>query len=152
MSLSFTGPSGTAEHRWIVYALMRDNVQHHLENVPSSPGEFESIHRIEQALGGTPVMLSAQRLRGELEAARGLLPRPIRDLAVSERTRSVIDRSWPAPREQARDTILAEGNVSIAWISPNARTLDEVFGNLVRSLLAITKDARENDVVEVYDS
>lgn len=106
---------------------------------------------IEQALGGTPIVLSARRLHGELQRACALLPRPIAELAVSQRTRAVIDRSWSAPGPQGPRTMLAEGSVSIPWISPQVRTLDHVFGNLVRSLLAITKDAGETDLVEVYD-
>jgi len=151
MSLSFTGPSGTAEHRWIVYALLRDNVLHHFtSNDPRSP-EFESIYSIEQALGGKAIVLSARRLRVELERASTLLALPIDELAVSQRTRAVIDGSWPAPEAESRRTTL-QGSAAIPWLSAQARTLDDVFGNLVRSLLSISSGAGEADLVEVVDS
>lgn len=151
MSLSFTGPRGTVEQRWIVYALLRDNVQHHLEN--GEPGaEFGAIHEAAGALGGNRVVLDARQLRAELEKAATLLSRPIAELAISPRTRAVIDRSWPPPAGQETRTVLAKGNVTLAWLSPAAATLDGVFGNLVRSLLEITDGAAESDRVEVDDT
>ena len=36
MSFLFMGPNGSVESRWITYALLRDNVQHHLEEDKSS--------------------------------------------------------------------------------------------------------------------
>ena len=66
MSLCFQCPGGAVEERWIIYALMRDNIQHHLEQ-GSPSGAFEGIHRVEAVLGGRVVQLNAQRSRGALE-------------------------------------------------------------------------------------
>jgi hypothetical protein len=151
MSLSFTGPAGTAEHRWVVVALLRDNVQHYLENGRASGTRFPAVHTVDQALGGNPVAVNALALRGELERASVLLARPISDLAISTETRAIIDRSWRAKAAPADRTTVADGKVAISWLSPGGRTLDDVFGNLIRSLLAITMGAGEADLVEVDD-
>jgi len=51
MSLSFTSDKGSFEERWIVYAFLRDCVQHHLEGgTPSS--KFSALHKVSEALGG----------------------------------------------------------------------------------------------------
>jgi hypothetical protein len=150
MSLSFTGPRGTVEHRWITYALLCDNVLHHLEKGRTSP-QFLAIHDAARALGGR-VTLSARRFHGELEAVVRLLERPIADLAISVRTRAVLDRSWPPPPGHEATTAPARDSVSIPWLAPSARTLNDAFGNVVRSLLSVTADAREDDVVEVDDT
>jgi hypothetical protein len=47
MSMSFNGPNGWIEQRWTVYALLRDNVQHHLEDgapTKESPEESALIY------------------------------------------------------------------------------------------------------------
>lgn len=152
MSLAFTGPAGTAEHRWIVYALLRDNVQHYLEEGGAPRGDFEAIHTIDSALGGSGVSVNALRLRQELDRALALLSRPVALLAVSSETRAILDRSWRPADAGDRRTTAADGRVSIPWLSPQARTLDDVFGNLIRSLLSITAGATESDLVEVDDN
>jgi hypothetical protein len=152
VSLAFTGPSGTVEHRWIVYALLRDNVQHHLEGGAAAKGEFEALHAIDGALGGNRVIVSARRLRGELDRTTALLSRPIAFLAVSDETRAILDRSWRPSHPRGPRTTTADGDVEIPWLSPQARTLDDVFGNLVRSLMDITATATEDDVVEIDDN
>jgi hypothetical protein len=152
MSLAFTGPAGTAEHRWIVYALLSDNVRHHLDSDSPTGLGFEEIQAIGRALGGGRVVVNARRLRAELDRATSLLPRAVSDLAISRHTRAVIERSWPPPNAQPNETTLVQGVLTIPWLSPHVRTLDEVFGNLVRSLLAITDGAGETDLLEVEES
>lgn len=139
------------EERWIIYALMRDNVQHHLER-GSPSGEFEEIHRAGDALGGQAVQLNALRLRAELRRAQvGLAARPISDLAVSAKTRAVVEGTWPVERQPS--TILAADSVAelVPWLPPDMLTLDQVFGNLIRSLLGVTSGAGPHDLVEVHE-
>jgi len=151
VSLCFTGPAGSIEQRWIVYALLRDNVRHHLETGGGAP-TFEAIRSAAGALGGGTVVLNARRLRAELERAReGLLGRPITDLAISLRTRSVIDLAWPPP-DRDETTLVSTKVGKIGWLNPEARSLDEAFGHLIRGLLDITEGATEDDVVEVRDT
>jgi hypothetical protein len=152
VSLSFRGPRGVVEERWIVYAFLRDNVLHHLEHgIPS--GEFESLHRVADVLGGQEVRLNARQLRTELERARrALMGRPFSDLAVSARTRAVIERTWPM--ESAPSTVLVQDSpiALTPWLPPGMRTLDQVFGNLMRSLLDLTDGAGLDDLIEVHES
>jgi hypothetical protein len=146
MSLVFTGPGGSAERRWIVFALLRDNVQHHLEG--GTPSEaFQSIHGVASALGGGSVSLDAAALRKELEAARSLTSRPASDLALSTRTLAVISRRWPPPTDQK--TELAS---ELGWPIPaadGAQTLGDVFGDLIEELIRVT--GAGSGVVEVLD-
>jgi hypothetical protein len=151
MSLCFTGPAGSVEQRWIVYALLRDNVQHYLERgQPTSC--FTALHGAAEALGGGRALVDALNLRAEMEQARAeLLARPISDLAVSGRTLAVIDRMWPPPSEEGTK-LLAEARCDrIPWLPANIGTFDQAFGHLVRRLLEITSGADEGDVVEVVD-
>jgi len=149
MSISFTGPKGWVEQRWIVYAMLRDNVQHHLED-GSPSGQFECVHAVAEVLGGKNVKISAKKLHAELERAQALLARPIDDLAISLRTRSVIALHWPPP--DRRETILAkEWEGRVPMLSGTAETLDDVFGHLVEGLLEITDGASDTDIVDVMD-
>ncbi len=152
MSLSFASPRGTVEQRWIVYALLRDNVQHHAEGGVRSAA-FEALHRAGDALGGGHVEVSARQLFRELQRAQAALGgRPIADLAISARTRAVIDRTWPVPEASGLLTMLArEQGVVVPWLDPGMTSCDQVFGHLVRELIAITADAGEADIVEVRD-
>jgi hypothetical protein len=149
MSLSFSGPGGSTEVRWIVYALLRDNVQHYLEGGEPSAA-FAALHRIAEALGGNEVTVNARALRAEVSRAeQEVLARPAAELAVSARTRAVLTLAWPPP--QRRQTLLlAEADLSLPLAS-DASTLDDVIGSLVRELLEITKEASESDVVTVRD-
>ena len=149
MSLSFTGPGGIAEHRWIAYALLCDNVPHHLEGASStvvdsytkrpmpSAGAWRSAHGC---------------LQGELEMAAHLLDRPISGLNISARTRAVLDEAWTPPEGQDRTTAPVPEGLSIASLAPGARTLTDAFGNVIRSLLNITAGASEDDIVSVEDA
>jgi hypothetical protein len=56
MSLAFSGPGGSLEVRWIVYALLRDNVQHHLEGGKPSAA-FSAVHETSE---GKPPALDAR--------------------------------------------------------------------------------------------
>ncbi|WP_438001557.1 hypothetical protein WMF26_19470 [Sorangium sp. So ce185] len=151
MSLSFSGPRGWIEQRWIVYALLRDSIQHHLEDgCPSE--EFAAIHGAAGALGGQRVVLPAQKLHDELRRARASLAgRPLDALAISGRTRAVLSLRWPPPAE--RETMLVKdwGDSVPLLGSPPGDSLDDVFGHLLDGLLRITEGASASDHVEVMD-
>lgn len=150
MSLSFTGPKGWLEQRWIFYALLRDNVQHHLESgSPSS--DFECLHSISTVLGGATVTFPARRFNAELTRAReALIKRPIGDLAISVRTQSVLGLGQPVPSRRGTKLVTAWGG-TIPTIGSTAKTLDDVFGHLIDGLLEITADAAEDELVTVND-
>lgn len=150
MSMSFIGPSGSFERRWIVYAMLRDNVQHHLEGGTPTE-EFGALHRLGDAMWTGKVSVPALALRAELSKAAELLARPIADLAVSIRTRAVCTYTLNRPDE--RGTVLAR---LMEWEVPypllDAATLDDAFGSLHAELMRITEGATPTDVVEVLDS
>jgi hypothetical protein len=152
MSMSFSGPKGSVEQRWIVYALLRDCVQHHLEGGAPSP-EFEALHSMGQALGGKRVVVPARKLHEELTRARAALSgRPIQDLAISTRTHAVISLHWPPPAKPSTSLVEIQGS-SIPLLGDIAGDrLDDVFGNLLDSLLQISEGAGEADQVEVRDN
>lgn len=149
MSLSFRGPAGSVEFRWIAYALLRDNVVHHLGGTAAT---FASLHAVTRALAGHRVQLDALELRAEAERARDeLLARPIGEIAISRRTRSLLEYDAPAPGAAAETFLVSESGLDLSAIVAGATSLDDAFGFLVRGLLKITEDARPGDVVEVAD-
>lgn len=149
MSLSFFGPSGSFERRWIVYAMLRDNVQHHLEGGTPSPA-FAALHAVSDALAHGETTVSARTLREQVERARPLTEKPIDELAVSLRTRAVCSLHFPLP--ETRGTSLAS---RVDWPTSNvtagAKTLGDLFGDLVSELLRITEGAGESDLVTIRD-
>lgn len=147
MSLSFTSTRGAIECRWIEYALLRDNAQHHLEGALSEAG-LEALHAPAAALGGDPVQLDARALADALrEVERVVLPMPIERLAISDRTRAVLFRRWPLPAVgNTRELAEAEHRPAV---TQRAHTLDEVFGALVRGLRSISETA--GTTIEVRD-
>ena len=149
MSLAFSGPRGSFEIRWIVYALLRDNVQHYLEGGKPS-ASFTTVHQIAEALGGREVNVNAQQLHTEIaRAQQALLNRPTSELAISARTRSVLTLNWPPPAE--RQTLLLRDTQLLLPVTDDTDTFDDIFGALVRELLEITSEASESDVVSIRD-
>lgn len=148
MSLTFLGHKGSFERRWIVYAMLRDNVQHHFEGGTPS-GEFKTIHSIGDALVTGRTIVPASALRSEVQRARELLDKPIADLAVSVRTRAVCAMAFPLP--ETRGTALAK---DADWTAPfpltGLATLGDLFGSFVDELLRITEGGEGE--VTVVDS
>ncbi len=148
MSLSFITPRGSLERRWIEFALLRDNVQHHLEGgVPSAA--FTNLHRITEALGGKELELPAKALREELLKAEPLLKRPVAELAISMRTRTVVERIWPIP--PGAETKLVKDTSSTSVLDGREKELTDVFGVLLYGLLRITEGAGETEKLRVID-
>jgi hypothetical protein len=149
MGLVFSGPGGSFERRWIVYAMLRDNVQHHLEGGTPSLG-FSALHALSDAVLNGSATVSALKLRDEAERATVLIDRPISDLAVSIRTRAVTTRVFPLP--EVRGTLLASlAGWGLPFPLEHARKLGDLFGSLVDELLRVTEGAREGDEVTVSD-
>lgn len=150
MSFTFLGPGGSCETPWIRYALLRDNVMHHLDQGGVSL-RFACIYRAAAALGGTTVNVKAGQLHAELEAvAMDLLKIPADQIAISARTQAVI--RFDAVLPVGPPTTLLPSEVALPWVQKDCRTLDDVFGSLVRDLLRITEGGNDNDAVQVIDS
>lgn len=148
MSLSFVAPGGSVERRWIEYALLRDNVQHHLEGGAASAA-FTHLHRVSEALGGGEIALPARALHEELVKAKALLTRPIADLAISQRTRSVVELQWPPPPGATTTLLSATGITNV--LNGREKTCGDSFGVLLQELLRITEAAPEGAQVRVSD-
>lgn len=149
MSLSFVGPGGSVERRWIVYALLSDNVQFHLEGGVPSPA-FAELHALGDAMTKGEVVVDAVALRRQVEAARSLLERPIADLAVTLRTRAASMLRFPVP-SGPQASLVSDTEWSVPFPIEGAGTLGDVFGSLVDELLKVTDGARDGDQVTVVD-
>jgi hypothetical protein len=150
MSLSFVGPRGSFEERWIVYAQLRDNVWHHLEGGQRSDA-FAELYKMGEALGGEPVKVSARAIRAQMQKAVDLLDRPTDDLAISVRTKNAFRVFFASPPDGPETTLARDSGETVPFLRGSPKTLDDVFGDLVEHLIAITEDATEDDVVEVID-
>jgi hypothetical protein len=150
MSLTFTGPRGSFERRWIVYAMLRDNVQHHLEHGQPTPA-FQHLHSLGQALSTGTFSVPALALRDELGRLASILELPIAELAISVRTQAVLTLLFPLPERSG--TMLAS---DVGWELPfpldGAMTLQDAFGSLVSELLRVTDGAVPADTLTVVDS
>ena len=148
MSITFVGPAGSCEFPWIQYALLRDNVLHHLGKGAITQ-EFQEIYRIGDTLGGVQIVLSAQRLHDQVKQAQELFALDITCLAVSARTKAVISMDIDLPA--GPPTAIIGTSLNLPWLRDDMQTLGDVFGRLATKLLAITEGATETDVVEVMD-
>ncbi|MEZ4391756.1 MAG: hypothetical protein R3A48_11720 [Polyangiales bacterium] len=144
MSFLFVGPKGSFEVRWITYALLRDNVQHHVGDEPTP------LNDVSAAMGTGRAELSAPAVNAAARAARdALVELPIDQLAVSERTLSVL--SFKALPSSTGATVLASEIGGVPFVDPRAVTLRDVFGNLLTNLIEVTDGAVEGELVEVRD-
>lgn len=150
MSLTYAGPQGSFERRWIVYAMLRDNVQHHLEQGEPTPA-FQHLHALGGALSGGTVSVPALELRAELARVEPVLALPIEDLAISIRTQAVLTLMFPPP-ERRGTMLVTEADWELPFPLAGAVTFDDAFGSLVSELLRITEGATATDRVTVIDS
>ena len=151
MSMIFIGPSGSCEFPWIQYALLRDNITHYFGS-KGRAGGFSELQRAGEALGGRAVTASAMRLREEMARAQALCLLTLDKLAISDRTKDVFFLHRMPAHPPFLSTQLAGLDLQLPWSGGEARSLGDVFGTLIESLLAITQGARDTDVVEVIDN
>ncbi len=151
MSMTFIGPSGSCEFPWIQYALLHDNIAHYFGQKGKIEA-FSELHRAGEALGGRAVTASALRLREEVSRARALCLLTVDKLAISDRTKDVLFLHLMPAQPQERSTHIVGVTLRLPWSGEEPKSLGDVFGNLVESLLAITQGAQDTDIVEVIDS
>ena len=149
MSFSFIGARGSFEIPWIQYALIRDNVAHHLE-AKGGTDDFASIHRIASVVGEDPVTVPAAKLGREMRVvSERLLTLPVSELAVSAPTRAVLQFTWPVvagpPSEVVGPALM------FGALIDGAETLADVFGGAVESFLELTVDAGPSEELEVFE-
>lgn len=149
MSISFIGPAGSFETPWIRYALLRDNVMHHLDGGAPSL-KFISLYSIAGSLGGSHIMLSARKLRAEIdEVVTHLSSIPSSQLMISTRTQAVFRFEPLLPVNPSTEFL--PNSVSFPWLDASAETLGEIFRNTLSNLQRITENCSEQDQVEVFD-
>lgn len=149
MSLSFLGPRGGCEFHWIRFALLRDNVLHYCDAGLMSPN-FSALYHASHVLGAQPVTVPALRLRDEVLCAQTLCDISIDLLAVSARTLAVLRMEQLLP--PGPPTEIIGTRLTLPWLQGDLKTLGDVFGALIASLLHITEGAVESDIVEVIDT
>lgn len=150
MSLTFIGPAGSCELPWIQYALLQDNVEHHLKGTETDAA-FSELHHVGDAVGGPSVITSAARLHQELLAAQVLCDWSVEKLAISARTKAVLFDPL-ADLPVGVDTEALSPLQRLPGISPVSQTLGDVFGTLITMLLQITQGASTTDQLEIIDS
>lgn len=151
MSMIFIGPSGSCEFPWIQYALLRDNVAHYFGQ-KGKVEAFSELQRAGEALGGRAVTASALRLREEVSRAQALCLLTVDKLAISDRTKDVLFLHPMSAQPPSQPTQIVGSDLQRPWCGGEPRSLGDVFGNLIESLLAITQGAQDRDIVEVIDS
>lgn len=151
MSMTFIGPSGSCEFPWIQYALLRDNIAHYFGQKGRAES-FSELQRAGEALDGRAVTASALRLREEVSRAQALCLLTVDKLAISDRTKDVLFLHLMPAQSPFQPTQIVGLNLQLPWIGGEPRSLGDVFGNLIESLLAITQGTQDMDIVEVIDS
>jgi hypothetical protein len=151
MQLTLTGRSGSLPCTWASYALIRDNVQHFIER--GSPSErFSILHGIEQAVDFGRCSVNAAQLRGEVVRALYALKRvPMRDAAVSVRTRALL--TGAAERPRVRSTVRAR---NAGWrlpvAAPSDQNVAESGASFLNAVLALTESSADGDTVVIFCS
>jgi hypothetical protein len=122
-------------------ALLRDNVQHHLEHgLPS--GRFAAIHALADSPWDTaPATINPKTLSSELELVwPSLRDLPIESLAISLRTRAALTHALAPPA--VRGTILRR---MVQWPVPldlsTSKDLRALLGGLASDLARVAQEA-----------
>jgi hypothetical protein len=125
---------------FISSALLRDNVQHHLEGgIPN--GEFPTLHALADApWAPRPAEMDPRALACELHAAWPRLEMlPIERLAISIRTRAVLTNA--ATRPEVRGTVLYN---LVRWPVPldleHKKRMSDVLEPLVSDLMRLVHE------------
>lgn len=109
MELRIAGPKCTRSCTWNSYALIRDNVQHFVEQGAPS-GRFSALHELESAVDGETCVVDATQLRREVQHAWQVLGDvPLARAAVSLRTRAIMTNCPERPAIRATAAARATG-------------------------------------------
>jgi hypothetical protein len=148
MKLIISGGSATRTCEWSGYALLRDNVQHFLEDGEPT-ARFSALHSIERAVDDGEGVVEAGRLRGEVLRAWYALSRiRLQDAAVSLRTRAILTGSADMPA--VRGTVRAE---RVGWQLPvdplEAIRVVDAARSFTAAVLELTANAVDGDTLAV---
>ena len=148
MKLLIKGQAGTRVCDWESYALLRDNVQHYLENGEAS-WRFPALHGIERAVDTGAQVVDASRLRGEvLRAWCALWKVRLDEAAISLRTRAILTSNPELP--DVRGTIAAR---QAGWELPltaDAETpIPRAARRFIQTVLVLTSASVDGDELEI---
>lgn len=150
MTLLFMGPGGSFEERWMTYALLRDNVLHHVERGARGT-RFHALYAVAGALEGNPVSVPARDLAAEialgLELA-GALPRA--EFAVSGRTRAALQPGFD-PVDPWATALARDAGIELGMIPAHAERLADVCGGFAEAVRRIAGGGADGAVVTVRD-
>lgn len=146
--LVFEGSGRTQSCGWEGYALLRDNVQHYLENGQPS-ARFSTLHSLEAALDGRATLVNAARLREELlSACQVLWQVPIKHAAISIRTRAILTGASRRPR--VRGTVKAQAaGWRLPLSAPDTTPVPLAAELAVSVMLTLTQQAVDGDTLRV---
>ena len=148
MKLFIKGQAGTRVCDWESYALLRDNVQHYLEQGEPSC-RFPALHGLELAVDAGAQTVDASRLRGEvLRAWCALWKVRLDEAAISLRTRAILTRNPELP--DVRGTIAAR---QAGWALPLTAAAEtpvpRAARRFIQTVLVLTKASVDGDELEI---
>lgn len=148
MKLIVKGREGRRVVDWESYALLRDNVQHFIEQGEPN-GRFSALHGIEEAVDGGHYIANGARLRGEvLRAMVALRVVPLSAAALTLRTRAIMTGS--SVRPSASPSVCAQ---AVCWSLPVSGSLAAPIPNLahtfIDAVLAVTETVEDGELLEI---
>jgi hypothetical protein len=148
MKIVLEGRAATRVCDWRSYALLRDNVQHFLEN--GAPSErFTALHGIETAIDEGAHYVDAARLRGEILCAWCALWKVRLDnAAISLRTRAILTGNTDMPA--ARGTVRARvADWSLPVSDHDDMPVPRAARRFICAVLVLTDAAIDGDMLRV---
>jgi hypothetical protein len=149
MKLIVKGVEGKRVFDWGSYALVRDNVQHFIENGQPN-GRFPEIHGIEGAVDAGTYVADAARLRGEVLRAMTVLNTvPLNAAAQTSRTRAIMVGSHHRPGASPSVNAHAMGwDLPVSSASADA-SVHVAAADFIEAVLSVTSAAVDGDLLQV---
>lgn len=133
---------------WESYALLRDNVQHFIEQGEPN-GRFPALHGIEDAVDGGQCLADAARLRGEvLRAMVALGSVPLSAAALTLRTRAIMTGSTVRPAPSP--TVPAQGaRWSLPVLGSATAPIPRMACTFIEAVLAVTETVEDGELLQI---
>lgn len=148
MQLILKTRDGVRTCDWGSYALLRDNVQHFLEQ-RKPQARFAALHALETAVDSGEQRIDAARLRGEvLRAWSALWGRTFGEAAVSPRTHAIMTKCADEP-ETVETAVASETSWGLPLRADAETPIPRASGQFVNAVLSLTSSAQDGDWLEV---
>lgn len=140
MKVWFLSNHGTVVYDFVMCALLRDNVQHHLE-AGAPDGKFSCLHALADIVWAErEELLPAVAFRDELSAAwNGLSSLPFGKLAISIHTHAALQR-LPQPPAVSGTVLHSATDWPLPIDSRPRETLGELLHTVVFGLLHLARE------------